>query len=187
MGIMGDFEVDDYHVDGSDLEQHHMLYLFFILITVSITVSMLNLLIAVISDTYDRVNENMVSRLNRARAARIAELERAYGKLRTRGFLMILQPAHGSHTPDWQGSVATIPKRTHKMLQGDLKDVKDAIPKTHEILHRVRELENVKGELKGELKAELKDVKDAQGKLEGELKEIRKVLEDLSDKFNLLE
>ena len=67
------------------------------------------------------------------------------------------------------------------------KDVKDAIPKTHEILHRVRELENVKGELKGELKAELKDVKDAQGKLEGELKEIRKVLEDLSDKFNLLE
>ena len=35
MSIMGDFEVDDYHVDGSDLEQHHMLYLFFILITVS--------------------------------------------------------------------------------------------------------------------------------------------------------
>ena len=181
MGIMGDFEVDDYHVDGSDLEQHHMLYLFFILITVSIFVSMLNLLIAVISDTYDRVNENMVSRLNRAKAARIAELERAYGKLRTRGFLMILQPAHGSDTAGWQGTVATIPKRTHKMLQGELKDVKDAIPKTHEILHR--ELENVKGELKGELK----DVKDAQGKLEGELKEIRKVLEDLSDKFNLLE
>ena len=155
MGIMGDFDVDDYHVDGSDLEQHHMLYLFFILITVSITVSMLNLLIAVISDTYDRVNENMVSRLNRARAARIAELERAYGKLRMCGFLMILQPAHGSDTADWQGAVAMIPKRTHKMLQGELKDVK----------------------------GELKDVKDAQGKLEGELKEIRKVLEDLSDKL----
>ena len=159
MGIMGDFEVDDYHVDGSDLEQHHMLYLFFILITVSITVSMLNLLIAVISDTYDRVNENMVSRLNRARAARIAELERAYGKLCMCGFLMILHPAHGSDTAGWQGAVAVIPKRTHKMLQGELKDVK------------------------GELKAELKDVKDAQGKLEGELKEIRKVLEDLSDKL----
>ena len=189
MSIMGDFEVDDYHVDGSDLEQHHMLYLFFILITVSITISMLNLLIAVISDTYDRVNENMVSRLNRAKAARIAELERAYGKLRMCGFLMILQPAHGSDTADWQGAVATIPKRTHKMLQGELKDVKDAIPKTHEILHR--ELQDVKGELKAELKGELqdvkgelKDVKDAQGKLEGELKEIRKVLEDLSDKFN---
>ena len=160
MGIMGDFEVDDYHVDGSDLEQHHMLYLFFILITVSITVSMLNLLIAVISDTYDRVNENMVSRLNRARAARIAELERAYGKLCMCGFLMILQPAHGSDTADWQGAVAMIPKRTHKILQGELKDVK------------------------GELKAELKDVKDAQGELKGELKEVHKFLEDLSDKFN---
>ena len=166
MGIMGDFEVDDYNVDGSDLEQHHMLYLFFILITVSITVSMLNLLIAVISDTYDRVNENMVSRLNRARAARIAELERAYGKLCMCGFLMILHPAHGSDTADWQGKIAMIPKRTHEILQGELKDIK--------------------GELKGELKdvkGELKDVKDAQGKLEGELKEIRKVLEDLSDKL----
>ena len=178
MGIMGDFEVDDYNVDGSDLEQHHMLYLFFILITVSITVSMLNLLIAVISDTYDRVNENMISRLNWAKASRIAELERTYGKRRMCGFLMILQPAHGSDTAGWQGTVATIPKRTHQILQGELKDVKDAIPKTHEILHR--ELEDVKGELK----AELKDVKDAQGELKGELKEVHKFLEDLSDKFN---
>jgi septal ring factor EnvC (AmiA/AmiB activator) len=108
----------------------------------------------------------MVSRLNRARAARIAELERAYGKLCMCGFLMILHPAHGSDTADWQGKIAMIPKRTHEILQGELKDIK--------------------GELKGELKdvkGELKDVKDAQGKLEGELKEIRKVLEDLSDKL----
>eukprot|EP00435_Cladocopium_sp_Y103_P068986 s145_g32.t1 len=146
MGIMGDFEVDDYHVDGSDLEQNHMLYMFFILVTVAITISMLNLLIAVISDTYDRVNENMVSRLHRARAARIAELERAYnGKLRMPcGYLMILQPAHRSDRQDWQGRIATIPKRTYEILQGELKDIKDAQGKLEGELKEVHKfLENL--------------------------------------------
>ena len=186
MGIMGDFEVDDYNVDGSDLEQNPMLYVFFILITVAITISMLNLLIAVISDTYDRVNENMVSRLTRARAGRIAELERAYGKLRMCGYLMILQPAHGSDAPDWQGKVAMIPKRTHEILQGELKILKDVKEQLKDVK---RELKDVEGAIPKRtheiLQGELKDVKDAQGKLEGELKNMRNFLEDLSDKFNV--
>lgn len=78
MGIMGDFEIDDYEVDGKDLEQHALLYIFFVLITLAITVTMLNLLIAVISDVYERVSAVMTSTKNRARAGRIAELERIW-------------------------------------------------------------------------------------------------------------
>jgi hypothetical protein len=186
MGILGDFEVDDYQVHNLDLEQHPMLYFFFILVTVAITIAMLNLLIAVISDTYDRVKQDMSSRLNRSKAARIAELERAYGKFRIRGrYLMFLRPTHRSDLPDWQGKVdylgKIIPKKIQETLQGGkLKDVEGKLTDVDQKLEN--ELKEVHGTLT-DVEGKLTDVEgkltDVEQKLEKELKEVHGTLTDI--------
>ena len=180
MGILGDFEVDDYQVHNLDLEQHPMLYFFFILVTVAITIAMLNLLIAVISDTYDRVKQDMSSRLNRSKAARIAELERAYGKFRIRGrYLMFLRPTHRSDLPDWQGKAdylgKIIPKKIQATLQGGkLKDVEGKLTDVDQ------KLENELKEIRGTLT-------DVDQKLENELKEVHGTLTDVEGKLTDVE
>lgn len=166
MGILVDFELDDYDVDGQDLETHPLLYICFVLVTVVLMITMLNLLIAVISDTFDRVKENMTSRLTRSRAARIAELERAYGRRQVGDhYLMFLRPANNSDVSDWQGRVGylskTIPNKVKEMmkeqlghiqawqdkLQGELQDVHGELQHVQVALRELKELKEMPGKL----------------------------------------
>lgn len=177
MGIMGDFEIDDYEVDGKDLEQHALLYIFFVLITLAITVTMLNLLIAVISDTYERVSAVMVSTKNRARAGRIAELERSYGKLRlgNKCHLKFLRPTHTSDESDWQGRLnylsKIIPRKIEKSMQGEFSNIKD-VP---------QQLKEMQGKLNKDLPQQLKDLPQQMQEMQGQLGQLKALPEQLQE------
>jgi WD40 repeat protein len=72
MGTLGDF-------DPSRFESHWQMYLLFFACTVMITVILLNVLIAVISDTFDRLQEHSESSSVKSRAQLIADVESIFG------------------------------------------------------------------------------------------------------------
>lgn len=112
VGIMGDLGTFDNGLDAVETtEDEAAMYIFFFLTTMGITVAMLNLLIAVISDTYDRVREHMLSSMIEARALKVLEFEKFYGcfKRKPQRFLMWIRPANDEEfQDDWTGKIGKI-------------------------------------------------------------------------------
>ena len=125
----------------------------------------------------------MVSTKNRARAGRIAELERSYGsygklRLSNKCHLKFLRPAHTSDESEWQGRLnylsKIIPEKLEKSMQGELSDIK----------HVPQQLEEMQGKLNKDLPQHLKDLPQQLQEMQGKLKETQgKLNEDLPQRL----
>merc|ERR1711879_790487 len=102
LGLLGDFEAVDFENDPIS-------YVLFLACTSGMTIVSLNLLIAVISDTYERIQMQSVSSTNKGKAHKIYELECVYGRQRVKGgYLVFFRPSssEGGADEPWQGRVS---------------------------------------------------------------------------------
>ena len=142
VGIMGDLGTFDNGLDAVETtEDEAAMYIFFFLTTMGITVAMLNLLIAVINDTYDRVREHMLSSMIEARALKVLEFEKFYGcfKRKPQRFLMWIRPANDEEfQDDWTGKIGKI----QTVIQSQVAPIKKRL-ENMERLNMGERLENM--------------------------------------------
>ena len=89
-----------------------------------ITVVLLNVLIAVISDTFDRLLERSESSLVRSRAQLIAEIKSIFGPFHPADFLVIAQTQE-EETDDWSGRVGALKKALQEMEERSRKKTEE--------------------------------------------------------------
>jgi len=117
MGTLGDFE-------ASDFVEQWQLNLLFNLCTLMITVVLLNVLIAVISDTFDRLLERSESSLVKSRAQLIAEIKSIFGPFHPADFLVISQTQE-EETDEWLGRVGALKKALQEMEERSNKKAEE--------------------------------------------------------------
>merc|ERR1719191_2164002 len=103
MGALGDFDADNF-------EELWQLYVLLILCTFIITVVLLNVLIAVISDTFDRLLERSESSSVKSRAQLIAEIEIIFGPEDPLPYTVLSQLGEGE-TDEWNGRVGALKEK----------------------------------------------------------------------------
>ena len=117
MGTLGDFE-------ASDFVEQWQLHLLFNLCTLMITVILLNVLIAVISDTFDRLLERSESSLVRSRAQLIAEIKSIFGPFHPADYNVISQTQE-EETDEWSGRVGALKKALQEMEERSRKKTEE--------------------------------------------------------------
>ena len=100
LGTLGDFE-------SSDFEDHWVRYAYFVGVTVLISVVMLNVLIAVISDTFDRLLERSESSFVKSLTQLIAEIESIFGPWDPPAFTPYSRIQDGARD-EWAGRVGAL-------------------------------------------------------------------------------
>ena len=103
IGTLGDFDADEF------VEQWQ-LHGLFNLCTFIVTVVLLNVLIAVISDTFDRLLERSESSSVKSRAQLIAEIEIIFGPKDPLPYIVLSQRGEGK-TDEWNGRVGALKEK----------------------------------------------------------------------------
>jgi hypothetical protein len=99
MGTLGDFETDSY-------ENIPAVYVMFLLCTFFVTVVFLNVLIAVISDTFDKIQEVQDSSRVKGMAQAVYDVEAVFGAFTRPSYIFFSHCVDGKD--EWSGRVAAI-------------------------------------------------------------------------------
>jgi len=99
MGTLGDF-------DESTFENSPPLYLLFVLCTLLVTVILLNVLIAVVSDTFDKIQEVQEYSRVKGMAQAVYDIEATFGAYTCPSYIFFSHCAGGKD--EWSGRVAAI-------------------------------------------------------------------------------
>ena len=118
IGTLGDFDADEF------VEQWQ-LHGLFNLCTLSVTVVLLNVLIAVISDTFDRLLERSESSSVKSRAQLIAEIEVIFGPQDPSDYVIYSEVGEGE-TDEWSGRVGALKQKIDES-QGALNEKIDTV------------------------------------------------------------
>ena len=108
IGTLGDFDADEF------VEQWQ-LHGLFNLCTLIVTVVLLNVLIAVISDTFDRLLERSESSSVKSRAQLIAEIEIIFGPKDPLPYIVLSQRGEGK-TDEWNGRVGALKEKIDQKI-----------------------------------------------------------------------
>eukprot|EP01047_Picozoa_sp_COSAG01_P034425 COSAG01_NODE_2584_length_7418_cov_4.468643_5_plen_1380_part_01 len=160
LSLVGSFEVDDYH--GMSL-----LMLCIFLFVVSIV--LLNLLIAIMGDSYEKVKENENLHALHERAKIIVEMEQQHPSWHTfHEFMHVIEAADedGKPVPEWEG----ITGRVKQLLELESRKIKN---------ERSLEIKTVRDELTGKVD-ELRD------ELTGKVDELTGKVDEIGDLLRLL-
>jgi hypothetical protein len=106
MGTLGDFE-------SGEFEGHWQRYLLFFACTVTITVVLLNVLIAVISDTFDRLQERAESSSVKGRVQLIAEIESIFGVWDPPAYILFSRIGE-KESDEWSGRIGALKDKIEK-------------------------------------------------------------------------
>jgi hypothetical protein len=99
MGTLGDFETSSY-------ENSPAVHVMFMLCTFLVTVVFLNVLIAVISDTFDKIQEVQDSSRVKGMAQAVYDIEAVFGAFTRPSYIFFSHSADGKD--EWSGRVAAI-------------------------------------------------------------------------------
>ena len=188
MGIMGDFDTDNFDDSVSPWTSR----VCFVLLVVVVTVIALNALIALLGDSYSQIQENMVANRNFERAKVIVEYMSLFSESdRDRlekevRYLFVLVPKHDLDSDghinrrygnEWEGSInatkklfETKFKLSEIKLQSEMADVKSDLKSLNTLLT------HMKSDVKSDLNTELTQLKSEITELKSDLKSVLSLL-----------
>ena len=170
----------------------------FVVFTFFINIIMLNLLIAIMGDIFDRIQENAVAEFLFARANILLEIEATFGDKEMsktdwypRWLQVLVATTEGNESDDrvdWAGRVRALKGAMNKINEqvGGLKDKFDESEKKREESEKKREEESKKREEESKKREESeKMMRKEAGESEKKREESEKMLKLICDKFDI--
>ena len=153
IGTLGDFDADEF------VEQWQ-LHGLFNLCTFIVTVVLLNVLIAVISDTFDRLLERSESSSVKSRAQLIAEIEIIFGSEDPLPYTVLSQLGEGE-TDEWNGRVGALKEKIDQKIDEMLQEVSQMEKRMAAKMAQMEERSHKKiEEMQMEMKANMTQMKE---------------------------
>ena len=143
--MIGDFDTDDYN---------NLQWIYFFLASMLITIILLNMLIAIMGDTYDKVMAECVSADYKEKAELLLEVEEMITWNRKKGekmFLHVCRYADSTQDISWEGKVRASNQRLYKLTQGFKRYEKYQKKKNEFIDTRLGKMENILSKLEAKL------------------------------------
>eukprot|EP00210_Caulerpa_lentillifera_P007770 g7414.t2 len=187
--MIGTFEPKTYHDSGS---LSILITIMFVFYLVAQMIVMVNMLIAIMGDTFDRVKSTQEEQLLMGRArfidaceAQLREKDIEDIESSIKVYLYVLLPKDEYVTDDirlWQGRVKTIEDRVGRMIKDSETKVLNAIKENNkemkDDINKLKEmnvsLEKVKSNI-----SELKEMKDGLEKVKGDISELKEMKDGL--------
>eukprot|EP00210_Caulerpa_lentillifera_P007783 g7427.t1 len=191
--MIGTFEPKIYHDSGS---LSILITIMFVFYLATQMIVMVNMLIAIMGDTFDRVKSTQEEQLLMGRArfidaceAQLSEKDIEVIESSIGEYLYVLLPKDEYVTDDirlWQGRVKTIEDRVGKMIrESDIKILKrmeennkemnDGLEKMKGDISEIKQVKDSVEKMKGDI-SEIKQVKDSVEKMKGDIDEIKQML-----------
>jgi len=122
--MTGDFDANLSDATGTvfdNMAEHPTLYVVFLACSALTTLIMTNALIAVMCNTYDRIQDAGTSSATSGRAQKIFELESVYGRqLVKQDYLIVIRPSESSKSGEWTGRTAAMRKDNQRAVEQQL-------------------------------------------------------------------
>jgi len=166
MGMMGDFELELGDEGNSiSLENSLQTKFAFLLCTMFTTVIILNVLIAVISDSYDDNMDKCASAIAKGKAQVIQELEQVFGKSAEHDYLLLFMPE----------------SQTAQTSSGGWKNqkFKASINSMDKMKNSVDMLQGLQIGVNENMKADLNELNQRQADMNADMNELKQRLDDM--------